>query len=119
MLDIADLVAERGGDLKKVKESQRRRFASEEVVDEVLALYEDARKSMYGYIYSILFDWLKNPPFYPSFLISDFFFSPSSAIRRDTSWFEDQCGPEGDWNEEEGVLTLLTWIYKAILDWRD
>ena len=45
MLDIADLVADRGGDPKKVKESQRRRFASEEIVDEVLALYEDARRS--------------------------------------------------------------------------
>lgn len=45
MLDIADLIPERGGDPKKVKESQRRRFASEELVDEVVALYEDARRS--------------------------------------------------------------------------
>lgn len=45
MIDIADLIPERGGDPKKVKESQRRRFASEELVDEVVALYEDARRS--------------------------------------------------------------------------
>ena len=44
-LDILDFVAEKGGDPQKIKESQRRRFASEEVVDEVIALYEDHRKS--------------------------------------------------------------------------
>ncbi|KAI1943831.1 Cytosolic seryl-tRNA synthetase [Ophidiomyces ophidiicola] len=47
MLDIADLIADRGGDAKKVKESQRRRFASEELVDEVIGLYEDARRTRY------------------------------------------------------------------------
>ncbi|EFW22822.1 Cytosolic seryl-tRNA synthetase [Coccidioides posadasii str. Silveira] len=47
MLDIADLIADRGGDPKKVKESQRRRFASEELVDEVISLYEDARRTRY------------------------------------------------------------------------
>ncbi|KAM5441629.1 Cytosolic seryl-tRNA synthetase [Microsporum ferrugineum] len=47
MIDIADLIPERGGDPKKVKESQRRRFASEELVDEVVALYEDARRTRY------------------------------------------------------------------------
>jgi seryl-tRNA synthetase len=45
MLEIADLIAERGGDAKKVKESQRKRYASEELVDEVIALYEKARAS--------------------------------------------------------------------------
>lgn len=48
MLDIADLITERGGDPKKVKESQRRRFASEELVDEVIGLYEEARRSMFS-----------------------------------------------------------------------
>ena len=43
-----DFVAEKGGDPQKIKESQRRRFASEEVVDEVIALYEDHRKSKLG-----------------------------------------------------------------------
>ena len=47
MLDLEDFVAERGGDIKKVKESQRRRFASEDLADEVLALWEEHRKSMH------------------------------------------------------------------------
>ncbi|WEW56300.1 Cytosolic seryl-tRNA synthetase [Emydomyces testavorans] len=47
MLDIADFIAERGGDPKIVRESQRRRFASEELVDEVIGLYEDARHTRY------------------------------------------------------------------------
>ena len=45
MLDVLDFIAERGGDPKKVKESQRRRYVAEEVVDEVAALWEDAYKS--------------------------------------------------------------------------
>ncbi|KAJ5693335.1 Serine--tRNA ligase cytoplasmic [Penicillium macrosclerotiorum] len=47
MLDLNDFIAERGGDPKKIKESQRRRFAPEEAVDEVIALYEEARKARY------------------------------------------------------------------------
>ena len=45
MLDVFDFIAEKGGDPKKIKESQRRRYAPEEAVDEVIALYEDHRKS--------------------------------------------------------------------------
>ena len=45
MLDILDFIIEKGGDPKKIKESQRRRYASEEIVDEVIAAYEDHRKS--------------------------------------------------------------------------
>ncbi|KAJ5095157.1 hypothetical protein N7532_007448 [Penicillium argentinense] len=48
MLDLNDFITERGGDPKKIKESQRRRGAPEEVVDEVIALYEEARKTRYG-----------------------------------------------------------------------
>ncbi|KAJ5263737.1 Serine--tRNA ligase cytoplasmic [Penicillium angulare] len=48
MLDLNDFVTERGGDPKKIKESQRKRFAPEEVVDEVIALYEEARKARYA-----------------------------------------------------------------------
>jgi hypothetical protein len=44
MLDFLDFVTDRGGDPGKIKESQRRRFASESVVDEVLELFEDARR---------------------------------------------------------------------------
>jgi seryl-tRNA synthetase len=46
MLDILDLIGERGGNPQKVRESQRRRYADEMIVDEVIALYEDARASM-------------------------------------------------------------------------
>lgn len=45
MLDVLEFIVEKGGDPKKIKESQRRRYAPEEVVDEVIALYEDHRKS--------------------------------------------------------------------------
>lgn len=47
MLDLADFVTERGGSPNKIKESQRRRFASENVVDEVITLYEEARRGMF------------------------------------------------------------------------
>jgi seryl-tRNA synthetase len=45
MLDVNDFIAERGGNPEKIRESQRRRYASVEVVDEVIALFEDHRKS--------------------------------------------------------------------------
>jgi seryl-tRNA synthetase len=48
MLDIFDFIVEKGGNPEKIKESQRRRYAPEEAVDEVIALYEDHRKSEYG-----------------------------------------------------------------------
>ncbi|KAI9837587.1 MAG: hypothetical protein M1819_007238 [Sarea resinae] len=47
MLDITDFIAERGGNPEKIRESQRRRYAPVEVVDEVIALYEDHRKTKY------------------------------------------------------------------------
>jgi hypothetical protein len=46
MLDVFDFIVEKGGNPQKIKESQRRRYAPEEAVDEVIALYEDHRKSM-------------------------------------------------------------------------
>lgn len=46
MLDVVDFIKERGGDPEKIRESQRRRFAPVEAVDEVIALWEDHRKSM-------------------------------------------------------------------------
>lgn len=45
MLDVLDFIADRGGDPQKVRESQKRRYADEGIVDEVIALYEDARAS--------------------------------------------------------------------------
>lgn len=46
MLDIIDFIAERGGNPEKIRESQRKRFAPVEVVDEIIALYEEHRASM-------------------------------------------------------------------------
>ena len=48
MLDVFDFIADKGGDPKTVKESQRRRHAPPEAVDEVIALYEEARKTKYA-----------------------------------------------------------------------
>ncbi|KAH9822723.1 Serine--tRNA ligase, cytoplasmic [Teratosphaeria destructans] len=48
MLDVNDFITERGGNPQKIKESQRRRHAPEEVVDEVIALFEDHRKTQYA-----------------------------------------------------------------------
>ena len=47
MLDINDFIEERGGDPKKIRESQRRRHAPESVVDDIIALFHDHRKSSY------------------------------------------------------------------------
>lgn len=46
MLDLADFVSDRGGNPNKIKESQRKRFAPENVVDEVITLYEEARRGI-------------------------------------------------------------------------
>jgi seryl-tRNA synthetase len=50
MLDLNDFIAERGGNPNKIKESQRKRFAPEEAVDEVIALYEEARKGKFAHV---------------------------------------------------------------------
>lgn len=47
MLDVNDFVTDRGGNPNKIKESQRKRFAPEGVVDEVYTLYEEARRARY------------------------------------------------------------------------
>lgn len=47
MLDINDLITERGGNPEKVRESQRRRNAPVEIVDEVIAMFEDHKKTSY------------------------------------------------------------------------
>ncbi|EQK98236.1 hypothetical protein G6O67_004069 [Ophiocordyceps sinensis] len=48
MLDVNDFIADRGGNPEKIRDSQRRRHASVEVVDEVIALFEDHRKTQYS-----------------------------------------------------------------------
>lgn len=45
MLDVLDFIAERGGDPKKIVESQKRRYADEAIVQEIADLWQDAYKS--------------------------------------------------------------------------
>ena len=45
MLDVLDFITERGGNPEAIRESQRKRFANVEIVDEVIADWEDHRKS--------------------------------------------------------------------------
>lgn len=46
MLDVVDFIKDRGGDPNLIRESQRRRHAPEEAVDEVIALFDDHRKGV-------------------------------------------------------------------------
>ncbi|KAF4594465.1 seryl-tRNA synthetase [Ophiocordyceps camponoti-floridani] len=48
MLDVIDFIADRGGDPEQIRDSQRRRHAKVETVDEVIALFEDHRKTNYS-----------------------------------------------------------------------
>ncbi|MCJ1421350.1 Cytosolic seryl-tRNA synthetase [Xylographa parallela] len=48
MLDILDFQEDKGGDLQKLRESQRRRYAPEAIVDDVVALFEDMKKTRYA-----------------------------------------------------------------------
>ena len=45
MLDLLDFQADKGGDIAKIKESQRRRYESPSTVDDVLLLFEDHKRS--------------------------------------------------------------------------
>jgi seryl-tRNA synthetase len=46
MLDILDFQEDKGGNLNKLRESQRRRYAAESTVDDIVTLFEDHKKSM-------------------------------------------------------------------------
>uniref|UniRef100_A0A8H7TT27 Serine-tRNA synthetase type1 N-terminal domain-containing protein n=1 Tax=Bionectria ochroleuca TaxID=29856 RepID=A0A8H7TT27_BIOOC len=48
MLDINDFITERGGNPELIRESQRRRNAPVEIVDEIISLFEDHRKTNYA-----------------------------------------------------------------------
>ena len=48
MLDITDFIAERGGDPEKIRQSQRRRGEPVEIVDEIIHMFEDHRKTNYS-----------------------------------------------------------------------
>lgn len=48
MLDVNDFIIERGGNPEKIRESQRRRHAKVELVDEVIADFVDHRETQYA-----------------------------------------------------------------------
>jgi seryl-tRNA synthetase len=54
MLDIADFIVAKGGDPQKIRESQKKRYQPVEIVDEVIALYEDHRTSKMNLFLPIL-----------------------------------------------------------------
>lgn len=45
VLDVTDFITERGGNPEKIRESQRRRHAPVEVVDEIITMWDDHRRS--------------------------------------------------------------------------
>ena len=45
MLDILDFQTDKGGDLQKLRENQRKRYAPESIVDDVVASFEDYKRS--------------------------------------------------------------------------
>ncbi|KAF2205816.1 serine-tRNA ligase [Delitschia confertaspora ATCC 74209] len=47
MLDINDFIESRGGNPERIRESQRKRHANVEIVDEVIADFEDHRQTQY------------------------------------------------------------------------
>ncbi|KAF2184681.1 serine-tRNA ligase [Zopfia rhizophila CBS 207.26] len=48
MLDVNDFIAERGGNPEKIRESQRKRHANVEIVDEIIRDFEDHRQTQYA-----------------------------------------------------------------------
>ncbi|KAF2659009.1 serine-tRNA ligase [Lophiostoma macrostomum CBS 122681] len=47
MLDVNDFITERGGNPEKIRESQRKRHANVEIVDEIIKDFEDHRQTQY------------------------------------------------------------------------
>lgn len=47
MLDVNDFIKERGGNPDKIRQSQRRRHAPEEIVEQIIDMFEDHRKTQY------------------------------------------------------------------------
>jgi hypothetical protein len=93
MLDVLDFIADRGGDPQKVRDSQRRRYADEAIVDEIIGLYEEARASMH-----ISSPRNTNADGHPS------------KVRSIPSQNSDQRGTERDRSIEEGLFTILRYV---------
>ena len=90
MLDVFDFDEEKGGDPKKIRESQRRRHAPEASVDDVIALYEDHKRSMASV-----------------FHVTYFVFRCSyyrSSVCSNSDLVKNQCNPKRNRSEKEGPL---------------
>ncbi|KAF2405270.1 seryl-tRNA synthetase [Trichodelitschia bisporula] len=48
MIEIQDFIVERGGNPEKIRESQRRRGAPVEIVDQIIEMFEDHRRTQYA-----------------------------------------------------------------------
>ena len=48
MLDLLDFQEDKGGSLAKLRESQKKRYAPEATIDEVVKLFEDHKKTKYA-----------------------------------------------------------------------
>ncbi|KAF2868393.1 hypothetical protein BDV95DRAFT_609879 [Massariosphaeria phaeospora] len=48
MLDVNDFITERGGNPDQIRESQKKRWASVEIVDEIIAGFEEHRQTQYA-----------------------------------------------------------------------
>lgn len=48
MIDLLDFITDRGGNPEKIRESQRRRHAPVEIVDEIIEKFEDHKKTQYA-----------------------------------------------------------------------
>ena len=87
VLDLVDFQADKGGDLKKLKESQRRRYAPESLIDDIVASFEDVKKSN------------RMPSTFRPDQLAD---EQDSEICFHANRFADQRDAEGDWAEEKG-----------------
>lgn len=95
MLDAIDFIAERGGDPEKIRESQRRRSANVEIVDEIIALWNDHRKS------TLISPVKAESTTWPASLMFGI-----SQLQCHASKQQDQRGSEANWRQEEGQERL-------------
>lgn len=96
MLDVSDFIVEKGGDPNKIRESQRRRHAPEDAVDQVIALYEDHRQSKSSNVYSYHLQH---------------FLTSTSQVCGLTAGNQIECDPERDRDEEKGQIRLVKLRY--------
>lgn len=93
-IDLLLLQNDKGGDLESVQASQKKRFASEELVTEVLTEYKEWTKGRLALLHLIR-------------RFSDFCgfvdaIRTTSLVRPRSGSQEDQCAAEGDRTQEEG-----------------